>query len=159
MQEIIRVNGIKKENILEHSWRSREDIVNLSNALFVKAFPDIPKELVMLRAKRTKANNPEDKNFKQEPLEMQEAIQHWHFEFGEGRMPGKPWMENCLADSIRSLLLERGVPILPKGATQTRPIQPGDIAVLCRSNRTCQEIADALHRTGLKAASSGTPPP
>ncbi|MFT4665691.1 MAG: ATP-dependent helicase/nuclease subunit A [Polaribacter sp.] len=152
MQEIINENGIKKENILEHSWRSREDVVNLTNALFVKAFPELPKERVMLRAKRTKAANPNDEKFKQEPLEMQEAIQHWHFEFGEGRMPGKPWMENCLANSIQSLLLERGVPVLPKGASKSRPIIPGDIAVLCRSNKACQDIADALHRTGLKAA-------
>ncbi|MFK7808681.1 MAG: UvrD-helicase domain-containing protein [Saprospiraceae bacterium] len=156
MQEIITANGIDKENILKYSWRSREDIVNVTNSLFCKAFTEIPKERVLLKAKRTKEDNPDDSKFKSEPLEMNDAIQHWHFEFGEGRMPGKPWMENCLANSIRSLLLEREVPVLPKGTNTARKIRPGDIAVLCRSNRACQEVADALHRAGLKAAIART---
>ncbi|HHS96103.1 MAG TPA: DNA helicase UvrD, partial [Phaeodactylibacter sp.] len=152
MQEIIRINGIQAENILKYSWRSREDIVNLTNSLFVKAFSDMPKERVALKAKRTKEDNPEDPSFKAEAIEMLEAIHHWHFEHGEERMPGKPWMENCLAEAIRLLLLERAVPVLPKGSKNPRAIRPSDIAVLCRSNTSCQNVAEALHRSGLKAA-------
>ncbi len=152
MQEIILKCGIEKENILMHSWRSREDIVHLTNSLFTKAFPDLPTEQVALYPKRTKADNPSDERFKAEPIDLQDAIQHWHFEHGEGRLPGRPWMENCLADSVKRLLLDRQVPVLPKGEKNIRSIQPGDIAVLCRSNRACQEVARALHRAGLKAA-------
>ncbi len=34
----------------------------------------------------------------------------------------------------------------------TRPVNPGDIAVLCRSNKDCVAIADALEELGIKAA-------
>ncbi len=154
MQEIIRqTGGIKEEDIQKHSWRSREDIVNLTNALFTKAFHMLPKEQVALEAKRTKADNPTDPNFKAEPIQLSDAIHHWHFEFdGEGRMPGKPWMENCIASSVKRLLLDRDVMFLPKGETTTKKIKAGDIAVLCRSNAECIAVAECLHRAGLKAA-------
>ena len=154
MQEIIRqTGGIKEEDIQKHSWRSREDIVNLTNALFTKAFHMLPKEQVALEAKRTKADNPRDSNFKAEPIQIGDAIHHWHFEFdGEGRMPGKPWMENCIASSVKRLLLDREVLFLPKDEAETRKIQAGDIAVLCRSNAECIAVAECLHRAGLKAA-------
>ena len=39
MQAVIqKVGGIKPEDIQEYSWRSREDIVNATNAIFCKAF-------------------------------------------------------------------------------------------------------------------------
>lgn len=157
MLEIIRRNGgVKPEDIQEHSWRSREDIVHLSNALFTKAFSELPAEQIALKAKRTKLDNPNDSNFKAESLEMGDAILHWHFQAeGEGRMPGKPWMENCIARAIKRLL-DRDTYILPKGEKNIRPARPGDIAILCRSNAACQTIAEALHRAGLKAAISRT---
>lgn len=34
----------------------------------------------------------------------------------------------------------------------TRPVEPGDIAVLCRSNKDCVAMADALEELGIKAA-------
>jgi len=145
MQEIIRqTGGIKAEDIQKYSWRSREDIVNLTNALFTKAFHMLPKEQVALEAKRNK---------KAEPLQLSDAIQHWHFEFEEeGRLPGKPWMENCMASCIKRLLLDRDIQFLPKGETATRRVRAGDIAVLCRSNAACISIAESLHGAGLKAA-------
>lgn len=155
MQEIIKAaGGIKPEDIQEYSWRSRQDLVHLSNALFSKAFTEIPVEQIVLKPKRTKLDNPADPNFKAEPLEMDDAVIHWHFQYdGEGRMPGRPWMENCIAHAVK-LMLERETFIFPKNAKTTRELQPGDIAILCRSNHECQEIAEALHRAGLKAAIS-----
>ncbi len=156
MQAIIKqTGGIKKEDIQIYSWRSREDIVHLSNALFTKAFDDLPENQVALRPMRTKEPNPVNDNFKGESIEMDDAIIHWHFQYdGEGnRLPGRPWMENCIAQGIKRLL-EREKMILPKGAKSIRALVPGDIAVLCRSNYECQEVAEALHRAGLKAAIS-----
>lgn len=154
MQAIIEQNGgVKPEDIQEYSWRSREEIVDLTNALFTKAFDQLPVEQVALKAKRTRLDNPDDPSFKAEPLEMSDALVHWHFKYdGEGRrLPGRPWMENCVASSVAQLL-DRQVLVLPKGASTVRPVCPGDIAILCRSNSTCQEMAEALHRAGLKAA-------
>ncbi len=53
MQAIIQQQGgINPKDIQEFSWRSRELIVNTTNALFTKAFPDLPEEQVALKAKR-----------------------------------------------------------------------------------------------------------
>ncbi|MEM9822474.1 MAG: UvrD-helicase domain-containing protein [Bacteroidota bacterium] len=154
MQAIIQQNGgIKEEDIQEYSWRSREEIVYLTNALFSKAFKQIPVKQVALKAKRTRLDNPEDPQFKAEPIQMGDALIHWNFQYdGEGRrLPGRPWMENCVASAVAKML-ERQILVLPKGAKKVRQVQAGDIAILCRSNKTCQEMAEALHRAGLKAA-------
>ncbi|MFN7117136.1 MAG: UvrD-helicase domain-containing protein, partial [Saprospiraceae bacterium] len=146
MQAIIDYHGgVKPENIQKHSWRSREDLVNISNAIFTKAFNDLPEEQVALEPKRLK---------KDEPIELNDALLHWHFIYdGDGRLPGKPWMENCIAQTLKQVL-ERGIPVLPKDEKAYRPAKPGDVAILCRSNAECQTIAEALHRAGLRAAIS-----
>ncbi len=151
---IARQGGLKKENILEFSWRSREDIVYATNAVFTQAFGEMPVEQVALKAKRCKKAGADSANREDEPPEIGNALLHWHFEYdGEGRKPSKPWFNHCLAESVR-VLLERGTAILPKGEKEYRKIQPGDIAILCRSNFNCQDMADALHQVGLKAAIS-----
>ena len=148
MQAIIKqTGGVKPEDIQEFSWRSRQDLVHAVNAIFVKAFPDLPVEQIALKPAPPKAKS-------KEPFEMDNALIHWHFQKDEPgkRMPGKPWMENCIAENIKIELLEKGVFVNPKDEAGIRPVQPGDIAVLCRSNHECMTMAEALHRTGLKAA-------
>jgi ATP-dependent helicase/nuclease subunit A len=155
MQAIIRqMGGVKPEDIQRHSWRSREDIVYATNALFVKAFDQLPPEQVALQPKRKKMADAESLNTTNEPLEMGDALCHWHFEYdGEGRAPGAPWMENSMAASLKAFL-EGDAMILPKGEKDYRQAGPGDVAILCRSNAKCQQMAEALHRVGLKAAIS-----
>ncbi len=157
MMEIIKKNGgVKKEDIQEYSWRSREDIVHLTNAIFTKAFKDLPKEQIPLKPKRTKADNPDDPDFKGEPLEMQDALINWHFEFdGEGREPGKDWTNGALAVSVQRMI-ERKTPVTDRHSGEMRKVQPGDIAILCRTNKECLDLAEALHRAGLKAAIART---
>lgn len=146
MQAIIdKSGGIKKENIQRYSWRSREDIVFATNAIFTKAFADIPAEQVALEPKNERAKDP---------IELNDALVHWHFIYdGEGRQPGKPWTENAIAESLRQWLA-RGWYIVPKGEKAHRRARPGDVAILCRSNKACQDMAEALHRAGLQAAIS-----
>lgn len=155
MQAIIRKQGgVQKKDIQTHSWRSREEIVLATNALFTKAFSDLPTEQVALKPKRCRdgRRRPDCLHDGPEPAELQQALMHWHFQHEGGkRPPGKPWMEDCLADTLRRWL-GRGLHLLPKGQSETRPAQPGDIAILCRSNQACQDMAEALHRAGLRAA-------
>ena len=158
MQAImVEAGGVKPEDIQEYSWRSREDLVNATNAIFTKSFSHIPKDQVVLKAKRTKIATPNSKNKNSEPIEAGDAIQHWHFEADiEGnRLPGKPWMENCIAESVRALLGKQTL-VAPKDGGEWRMMQPGDIAILCRSNAECQAVAESLHRSGLKAAIART---
>jgi len=150
MQAIIEQSGgVKPEDIQENSWRSRQDLVYASNAIFVKAFAHMPPEQVALIPKRSKDA---------EPIEASEALVHWHFEEEEeegkkrsGRTPGKPWPENCTAFTLREWL-QRKVYVLPKGEKNHRVAQPGDVAILCRSNNDCQNMAEALNRAGFKVA-------
>lgn len=139
--------GVKKENIQIYSWRSRKDVVHATNAIFVKAFgKDIPEEEVALIPKR--AENPE-------PKSMSSALIHWHFRKDPElkRMPGKPWFENCLAEFIRREL-DSGIWTQDRDTGEYRLARAGDIGVLCRSNYSCQNMAEALHRSGIKAAIS-----
>lgn len=152
MQAIIQQIGIRPEDIQAYSWRSREDIVFATNALFTKAFSNLPKEQIALKPKRCKQAGPDCQNKVSEPIEMGDALVHWHFQVdGEGRPPGKPWMENAIANTLKAWL-DRGVMIQPKGSKTYRKAQLGDVAILCRSNAACQLMAEALHRAGIKAA-------
>ncbi len=146
MQAIIRATGgVRDENILKTSWRSRSDIVHAVNAIFSRAFPDLPKDQVVLDAAFTADQ--------EHSFGAGQSVIHWHFrnELDEKKVPGQPWLDNCIADQIQTLLA-RKVLIFNKKRTETCPIRPGDIAVLCRSNKGCLDMAEALHRTGLKAA-------
>ncbi len=157
MQAIIeKQGGVKPEDIQAFSWRSREDIVNATNAIFVKAFTDLPTDQVALKPKRTKKATTNSQNKTDEPIEMDNALMHWHFTFdGEKKRHPAGWLENCIAESTR-VILERKKYILPKGEKEVRVAKAGDVAILCRSNAECQKIADALHRAGIKAAISRT---
>jgi len=157
MMEIIKQNGgVKKEDIQEFSWRSREDIVHLTNAIFTKAFKDLPKEQIPLKPKRTKADNPIDPNFKGEPLEMQDALINWHFEFdGERQVTNIGWMNDAMAASVRKMLV-RETPVIDRYSKKMRKVRPSDIAILCRTNNNCLNVADALHKAGIKAAIART---
>lgn len=150
MQAIIAQNGgVKPEDIQEHSWRSREDIVYCTNSLFTKAFNDLPVEQVALKPMRTKITS--NKFFEDEPIEANEALMHWHFKYEGKGSTSRAWVNNCIADSIKKLI-EQKIYICPKGSTEWRLAEVGDVAILCRSNKECEEMAEALHQAGLRAA-------
>jgi ATP-dependent helicase/nuclease subunit A len=132
---------------LPNSWRSRQDLVNLSNGLFVKAFgPEMPPERVALQTASPFVKEKESK-------ELKMATHHWHFQFEGNRAPAKPWFEQCIARNVAEMLSENWK-VRIKGSNEVRTMQPGDVAVLCRSNAACQTMADALHKEGLKASIS-----
>lgn len=160
MQAIIEAQGgIAPENIQRYSWRSREDIVDMTNALFTRAFADMPADQVALQAKRTRMASADSSNQHDEPIEFKDALHHWHFEVEatagkKTRTPGHPWMENAIAHGIKTCLDRGDIYFWGRNQQERKSLQPGDIAVLCRSNNRCQEMAEALHRMGLKAAIS-----
>ncbi|MBX2890910.1 MAG: UvrD-helicase domain-containing protein [Saprospiraceae bacterium] len=151
MQAIIRATGgVRDENILKKSWRSRPDIVFATNAIFTRAFKEMPVEQVVLEPAFYPA--PLSPSGGEEPGL---SLVHWHFrsELDERRVPGSPWMDHCIAEEIQTLL-ERKTLVYNKKRNETRPARPGDIAVLCRNNDGCAKMAEALHQAGLKAAIS-----
>lgn len=146
MQAIIaHQGGIRPDDIQRHSWRSRSALVNLVNALFTQAFPELPTEQVALQSKR------------EEPNSLPNPLIHWHFraEGDSKRMPAAPWAENCIAHQLRDWL-QGGVEIWDKDHRAWRPARPGDVAILCRSNEQCRQMAQALHQAGLRASVART---
>ncbi|MDX1910519.1 MAG: UvrD-helicase domain-containing protein [Saprospiraceae bacterium] len=142
MQAIIAATGgVREDNILKKSWRSRPDIVYAANAIFERAFEQMPREQIVLEPALA------------DPEGLGDALLHWHFksELDERRVPGQPWFDHCIAEQVCTFL-ERKPLISDKKNKLTRPVRPGDIAILCRSNRQCMSMADALHHAGLKAA-------
>ncbi|MEM1215605.1 MAG: UvrD-helicase domain-containing protein [Bacteroidota bacterium] len=153
MQAIIdATGGIQADNVQKHSWRSREDLVYAANAIFTKAFPGLPPEQVALEPQRMAVGNA---HFPAESPDMENGLQHWHLLSDNGRRtpPAAPWMEEALARQLKEWL-DSKVTIQPKGTSTFRTALPGDVAILCRSNRMCQLVAAALHGAGLKAAIS-----
>jgi len=147
MQAVIEATGgVKSEDILRQSWRSRPDLVYATNAVFRKAFTALPEEQIVLE--------PAFSSDRELPT-VGNALIHWHFraESDERKAPGSPWLDNCIADQIR-IFLERAPHIYNKERSESRPVRPGDIAVLCRNNAGCLSVAEALHRSGLKASIS-----
>ncbi len=146
MRAVIDHFGISEENILDTSYRSRHDIVHLSNALFLKSFKEqIPANQIALKV------NPA----KEKLAEQSRAIKHWHFKLDKGddtrARTDAQWLLNCTSENIASLLKSE-TQILPKGEKKLRSIKPNDVAVLCMTNQECANMAKALNRLGIAAA-------
>lgn len=151
MRAVMQASGpMDPANIQPNSWRSREDVVYACNAIFTKAFPDIQQENVVLDPIRKRAGGdfsiPESAD-----LAQQSGIIHWHFELEGKARYAKAWHQTVTAKAVSELLAN---PLLcqPKDEAAERPIKPGDIAILCRSNRNCVAMASALTKQGLPAA-------
>ncbi len=155
MAAVMHANGpIDPENIQTDSWRSREDIVYACNSLFVSAFPELRPEEVALSPVRKRDGS---KFAPPESLRLRNTagLIHWHFETeGRGRH-SKRFMSATLAKAVRELI-ENPPLILPKGQREERHLRPGDIAILCRSNYGCTDVAEALAGQGLSAAIART---
>ena len=131
---------------LPDSWRSREDLVNLCNGLFVRALEgDMPVERIAL-------NTAPPFVKAKESAELKPAAHHWHFQY-ENRAPGKAWIARCIARAVAEVL-EEGWMVRIKGSNELRKMQAGDVAVLCRSNYSCQVLAEAFSNEGIKASVS-----
>lgn len=134
-------------NVLEYSWRSREDLVNSTNGLFTEAFNQIPPERVALKVAAPFAKDKEDPR-------LGTAMQHWVIDFVEGkRAPGNEWLEKATAKALAEFLEEEHY-VRIKGSNEVRPLKASDVAILCRTNGSCQKLASALHSQGIKASIS-----
>lgn len=135
--------GLDPKNIQAYSWRSREGLVNFSNAVFTSAFNRMPAEQVALSAIRTAAEEPAEAGVPVVlwDLAPTEAASRWRQE----------WMFNFIAAAIARMLADPPL-VFPKGENEWRAARPGDVAVLCRSNKACHTMAEALHRVGLNAS-------
>ncbi len=117
---------IDSRETLSRSWRSRQAILDATNAIFTQALYDTPREKVELTL----------------PDQRSEAgqggrVSAWYLDSGN-----KSDDAGAIAAGVRSLL-------------DTQPERlPGEVAVLCRSNSHCSAVADALNTQGIRASLS-----
>lgn len=128
--------------VLDCSYRSRPQLVEFSNAVFDEpTIPGIPSEQITLRSARD------------EPSGLDCALQYW-------QLPGSNWTKAAtnLAHWLAKILAHdeqtSGEQILVASGDRIKAIQPEDIAILCRQNRRCNEVAQALKRRGIAVATS-----
>ncbi|MEM6878334.1 MAG: 3'-5' exonuclease, partial [Bacteroidota bacterium] len=152
---IAYLGGLQSENILDKSWRSREDIVHLCNDLFSRAFPDLDPRAIALNPVRTRAGN----EYSPAEADHQSATSGfwmWSYQVeGGGRAPRREWYHRMIAQSVADLLADPPM-IRPKGESAYRKLQAGDIAILMRRNSEANSMAKALADTGLDAALART---
>jgi ATP-dependent helicase/nuclease subunit A len=141
MKAIMKAQGgVHTDNILEHSYRSRKDIVGATNGIFKGVFPDMTQEEITLTPKR-------DENEK-----FGTALKHWHFQpSGDSKKSNQSWFDLCIAEELKAYLAKKEY-IETKGSKIIRQIVPSDVAILCRTNDQCETIAKALHQVGIKSA-------
>lgn len=135
-----------EHDVLRYSWRSRQDLVHTANGIFTRAFSDMPADRIALKTASQFAKQ-------HEATQLSTAVRHWHFKFEGSRPPGSPWTEKCIASAIKELL-EAKIYVRKKGSNEVRLATEGDVAVLCRSNKACQVLADALFEEGLQASTA-----
>jgi len=140
--------GGRAPDILGESWRSRKDLVGLVSDLFSAALAPhgFPPEQVRLEAK------------KKDPAKLagQPSFECWRWEKESAERNGKnvPATEaNALAAGVAELL-EKAPLVRERGTGEVEPLRPAtprDVAILARSNKRCQQIAEALRARGIPA--------
>lgn len=152
MRAVMNASGpMNPDNIQKNSWRSRQDIVYACNAIFTKAFPDIEEAAVVLEPVRMREGSKLKPEKESPELSEQSGIVHWHFELEGKARYAKAWHQEVTAKAVAELLANPPL-CRPKDEGGERPLRPGDIAILCRSNRSCVDMATALGKQGLPAA-------
>jgi len=123
---------------LGNNYRSHPDLVDFTNSVFVPAFSA--------------------QGFRPGSVGLEPRI-----EAGGSGMPhlgvwrfaadNKQDDTGALAASIKYLLENNEkYPVLDKAVKQKRPLQPSDLAVLCRTNKQCTDTADSLEALGIGAS-------
>nr|WP_315848145.1 UvrD-helicase domain-containing protein [uncultured Rhodoferax sp.] len=120
---------------LDTSRRSTKSLVSLTNSVFGSVFePDLTPAQVQLKPMR-------------QDIPDQAALLNWDFESSRN---DSDYLG--LGQAIRELL-DSGVKVEDKGTKELRPIQAGDVGVLCRYNEQVGFAVTSLTRWGVPSAS------
>lgn len=120
---------------LDTSYRSRPGLVAFTNDLFTPSFATVGFSEQETRIKRVARKDAAGQSG---PLHV------WRLEGGNWDAALK-----SLATGVRTMLDAPGRWLIADG-DHTRPVHGGDIAILCRSNARCVDVATALAAVGLK---------
>ncbi|MFV3290281.1 UvrD-helicase domain-containing protein [Pseudomonas sp. NY11955] len=128
------MGGVKE--VLPKSWRSRPELVELTNEVFTQAFGNsLSADEVRLTPTR------------QDPLGGP-AFANWILEGSNAEQ-----QTSALAQGIGQLLESR-YQVFDKSTQQVRDLQAGDITVLCYSHSNVAKVAAALAAAGLPCSTA-----
>lgn len=125
---------------LLQSWRSRPALVDFTNKIFLKPFTDsgLKEKQITLEAHYTTADDT---------LGSEEALYIWRTEQDKSAPRAK-----MLANQIKSLLDSKCMVHHKECDKPTSEMTYRDIAVLCFSNKECNDVATQLRKLGLPAS-------
>ncbi len=126
-------------DVLKFSWRSRPELVRLTSELFAPPFAKtgIPPERVRIGPSPRKAKEPDG---------LGPIIERW-------RLGTKNKADDAaaVAAALKEALADKTTRVWEKDSGQVRPVQAGDIAVLCFRHYACANVAAALAALGIPA--------
>lgn len=129
------------EDILSVSYRSRPDLVTFVNEIYVHALKDrYPEEQVALDAHRTDTT-------------MHLALEKWNCSVADKNTINATDKAMCLASGVAGLL-NRKIEIADPVSNTARQIRANDIAILCRTNKDCAQLAIELANVGVESSRS-----
>jgi ATP-dependent exoDNAse (exonuclease V) beta subunit len=131
--------GGEQLDVLEFSYRSRPELVNVTSDIFAKAFAahGMPETRTRLKPK-----------LEVEPEGLGPVFEHWPFNLPNGK--NEITRSEALATGIVDLVA-REPSVRDRATKAVREAGPGDIAVLCRTNKQCRQVAEALGKLGVPA--------
>jgi ATP-dependent exoDNAse (exonuclease V) beta subunit len=127
---------LRHGEVLDTSYRSRPDLVHLVTTAFTSAFAKQGLVMADLKAHRTEVPG------------LPPALGLWAL---STQNKAQDWQ--AVARGVQRLLERPEDTMVEDPVTKTlRPLQAGDIAVLCRLRESCRGLADALSAAGLEVA-------
>ncbi|MBI0473226.1 MULTISPECIES: UvrD-helicase domain-containing protein [Pectobacterium] len=127
--------GGKVGAALTDSYRSTPALVKLTNEAFVSAFSQTPEAEIALTPIRC-------------PIADSVDLQNWTF----ASPPGKRILDVTGLGPVLTQFLRSKAQIYDKDTKSIRDVQPGDIAILCRTNSVVKDVVGALSRWGIPVA-------
>lgn len=126
-------------DVLKFSWRSRPELVRLTSEVFAPPFArtGIPQERVRIGPSPKKAKEPDG---------LGPIVERWNL-----GTKNKADDAAALAAAFKDALADKTVRVWDKASGQVRPVQAGDMAVLCFHHYACANVAAALSALGIPA--------
>ncbi len=127
----------REPETLDQSWRSRPELVALTSDVFAQGFARdrVPASRVRLAAASS-----------EEPPGLGPVVERWRWKSSNQTDDALG-----LAAAVRNLLSDPEVRVRDRLSGAARPLRPGDVAVLCYQNATCERLAHELAGLGVRS--------
>lgn len=148
MQGVLNIVPVENKATLSFSYRSRNSLVHFANTVFVESFSNSLKkeEVAIEQADKKITHRASD-----EESVLKCPVTFLNLEKGD--VTNKPKQKETLTLKIIDVINSK-LPVFDKKLKSYRPIQYGDIAILCRSNGACSEFASYLSLAGVPVSTS-----